>query len=168
MKFVLVTLLLAASALAQQKPAALQAACGPKKASFDVQLDKSQHLQAQPETGKARVYFIQNLGPLNFIGVINVGLDGAWVGANKNNSYFSVSVMPGEHHVCEKVKSHIFVYGQLVELSNFTAQAGGIYYFRARLVEGENSPFLFLDPVGSDEGKYLIATYPLSVSHPKK
>jgi hypothetical protein len=168
MKIALIALLFALAALAQAQTAGLPAACGPKDSSFDVKLDKSQQTPAPPEPGKARVYFIQNLGPRNFIAVINVGLDGAWVGANKDNSYFSVSVVPGGHHVCENVKSHFSVYGRLVEFADFTAEAGKVYYFRARLSFGENQPSLELEPVDSDQAKYLIASYPLSVSRPKK
>jgi hypothetical protein len=167
MKVALVALLFAVSAFAQDSSAGFPSACGAKKVSFNVKLDHAQHTLAQPEPGKARVYFIQNLGPHNYIGVINVGLDGAWVGANRNNSYFSVSVGPGEHHVCENVKSRFSQYGRLVELAHFTAEAGKVYYFRARLSLGENHPSLELDQVDSDQGNHLIASYPLSISQPK-
>jgi uncharacterized protein DUF2846 len=123
---------------------------------------------AQPESGRARVYFVQDLGSRNPVAVISVGLDGAWVGANKNDSYFSVSVEPGGHHVCEKVKSRYSAYKRLVELAHFTAEAGKVYYVRAQLFLGENQPFLHLDLADSDQGEYLIASNPLSVSRPKE
>ena len=168
MKIALITLLFALSSFAQAQPVGLPPACGPQGASFNVDLDESQHTPVPPEPGKARVYFIQNLGPHNFVAVINVGLDGAWVGANKDNSYFSVSVEPGEHHVCENVKTHFSVYGRLVELADVTAEAGKVYYFRARISLGENrQPSLELEPISSDEGAHLIASYPLSDSHLK-
>ncbi len=168
MKVAFFALLLSASAFCQGAPPSLPVACGPKNASFDVKLDHSQHTRVQPESGEARVYFVQDLGPHNLVGEINVGLDGEWVGANKNDSYFSVSVAPGEHHVCENVKSGFSVLGRLVELAHFTAAAGKVYYFRARLFIGENQPFLLLEPVDRDQGEYLIASYPLSVSRPKR
>ena len=168
MKIALIALIFATSAFTQNSSNSFPSTCGPRKASFDVQLDNSRHTLASTEAERAQVYFIQNLGPHNYIGVINVGMDGAWVGANKNNSYFSVSVAPGEHHICENVKSRFSAYGRLVELATFTAKAGKTYYFRARLSFGENQPALELKPIDSDQGEHLIASYPLSVSHPKK
>jgi hypothetical protein len=43
-----------------------------------------------------------------------------------------------------------------VKLVHFTAEAGKVYYFRS------------LEQADSDEAKYLIANYPLSISTPKK
>jgi hypothetical protein len=129
-----------------------------------VTLDKSPHGVAQPEPGKALVYFIQDRGAHSFgIGgsvEALIGLDGAWVGANRNNSYFAVSVKPGEHHACADLHS--------VELAHFNAEAGKVYYFRVRAVGTRYGVYLFLDSVNSDEAKYLIATFPQSMSQPKK
>ena len=96
MRSVPVLMLLAVSAFAQEQPGAVAAACGPKEA-FEVKLDQSQHILVQPDPGKARIYFVQDIGAVNCLGGCGtkIGLDGAWVGANKQNSYFSVSVEPG-------------------------------------------------------------------------
>src|SRR5580658_11237622 len=98
MKSALIALLLAASAFGQTQSGSATSACGPKDASFDVKLDKTQHTLAQPGPGKALVYFIQEKGSDALI-----GLDGTWVGQTKKSSYFAVSVDPGEHHVCADV-----------------------------------------------------------------
>jgi hypothetical protein len=97
---VIVLMLFAVSTFAQEQPGAV-AACGSREA-FEVELDRSQHTLVQPEPGKARVYFVQDIGAVNCLGRCGtiIGLDGVSVGANKQNSYFSVSVEPGEHHVC--------------------------------------------------------------------
>jgi hypothetical protein len=58
-----------------------------------------------------------------------MALDGAWVRANKNNSYFSGSVEPGEHHMCSILRSELF--GHPVEFAHITAEARKVYYFRA-------------------------------------
>jgi len=89
-----------------------------------------------------------------------------WVGANHGNSYFSVSVEPGEHHVCATLQSSLVA--QRVELTHFTADAGKIYYYRMRLIMSRAMELLELDPIDSDQGKYLIGSLPLSVSTPKK
>lgn len=166
---VLITLL-AATALAQV-PNPSTAACGPENVSFKVSL-KSQHSVEQPEPGKARVYFIHDSGTEGVIGgtlgypTVKVAMDGAWLGANHANSYFSVSAEPGEHHLCVTLQSSLVL--QRVELAHFTAAADAVYYFRTRLLLSRGIELLQLDAIDSDQGKYLVATFPLSVSSPKK
>jgi hypothetical protein len=50
-------------------------------------------------------------------------------------------------------------------LSHFSAEAGKVYYFRTRMTGGGRSGqmFLDLDPIDSDLGKLLIASY--SIEH---
>jgi Protein of unknown function (DUF2846) len=172
MKIALVALLFAASALAQGPPAALPAACGPASVNFKVNLNADRHTRGQPEAGKALVYFIQDdgLAGEHQHYTMKIGLDGAWVGAYKNNSYIDVSIEPGEHHVCANVQSNSW-FGQLVALAHFTAEPGKVYYFRTRFpagIPGSADPLAHLNPIDSDEAKYLIVTYPRSVSTPKK
>jgi hypothetical protein len=166
MKIALIALFFAASAFAQEPSNGAVSACGPESGSFKVTLDTSEHTPAQPEPGKALVYFIQEKGSDAFAVTTRVGLDGAWVGANKNSSYFAVSVEPGEHHVCANAQSFR---GHRLGLVHFTAEAGKVYYFDARVFYGEQSePYLFFAAVDSDQGDYLIHSMPLSVSTPKK
>ncbi len=168
MRSALVVMLLAVSAFAQDQSAA--AACGPRGTNFDTKRDPSQHTLAPPEPGKARVYFIQDIGVVGCLGAcltMKIGLDGAWVGADQRNSYFSVSVEPGEHHVCANRQSHLARANQMVALAHFTAEEGKVYYFRTRTFGDKNQAILDLDPIDSDQAKYLIASYPLSVSRPK-
>jgi len=93
-------------------------------------------------------------------------MDGAWVGANHNDSYFTISVEPGEHHLCATLQSS-FVDNR-VELAHFRAAAGKTYFYRTRLVMSKEVELLELEPIDSDQGKYLIASFPLSISTPKK
>ena len=97
---------------------------------------------------------------------MKVGLDGTWVGANQHNSYFSVSVEPGEHHMCANPQTR-FQAGRLIALAHFTAEAGKVYYFRTRFLGNNNQIQFDFDPIDSDQAQYLIASYPLSVSQPK-
>jgi hypothetical protein len=160
MKSALVVLFFAASAFGQTPSGLATSACGPKDASLDVKLDKTQHTLAQPDPGKALVYFIQEKGSDALI-----GLDGTWVGQTKKSSYFAVSVDPGEHHVCADVHTPRGIPGVPLGFLHFTAEAGNVYYFDARVVYGAES-YLFLGAVDSDQGKYLIGALPLSVSTP--
>jgi hypothetical protein len=52
-------------------------------------------------------------------------------------------------------------------LAHFTAAAGNVYYFRTRGFMSGNQLLLDLDRVDSDQAKYFISSYPLSVSHAK-
>ena len=81
------------------------------------------------------------------------------MGANRLNSYFSVSVDPGEHHVCVMLQSTLLA--QRVELAHFTAEAGRTYYYRTRIVMSREMELLELDPLDSDQGRYLVALFPL-------
>jgi hypothetical protein len=168
----LAIILLAASAFAQGQPGpAVPAACASRSENFDVKLDESQHALMPPEQGKARVYFIQDLGYVSCLGgclTTKIGLDGAWVGANQHNSYFSVSVEVGEHHLCANLQSRFAAVNRYFALAHFTAEAGKVYYFRTRSLGGNDNPVFDFDPVDSDQAEYLIAAYPLSVSHPKR
>ena len=172
MKVALFVLLFAASAFAQVPSSSLPVACGLEKVGFNVKLDDTQHALAQPEPGKALVYILRDDGvlpnPDNLpYPVIKIGIDGAWVGANEGNSWFAVTVEPGEHGVCASPQS-IFELGHIVELAHFTAETGKTYYFRARFTLTKRQAYLNLDSLDSDQGKYLIASFPLSVSHAKK
>jgi|WetSurMetagenome_2_1015567.scaffolds.fasta_scaffold62861_2 hypothetical protein len=157
------------SASAQNPFGPLPSACGPKDASFNVKLDKSQHSLVRPEPGKARIYFIHDSGAatgvFNLADPMMLGVDGVWVGANHGNSYFSVSVDPGEHHMC--ASSWFSREAKLVVLAHLQAESGGTYFYRTRIVKLRDTQYLEIDPVDSDEGKYLIDSYPLSISHPK-
>jgi hypothetical protein len=133
-----------------------------------VKLDKSQHTISPPEEGKARIYFIQDVAaPILVVNpTTKLAVDGAWVGANRGNSYFSVSVEPGERHLC--ASSWYSRTSQRVELASLTAEEGKIYYFRTRLIVTRDMEYVALDPANGDEGKYLIAAYPLSLWQPEK
>jgi len=185
MKAALVAILFAAPALAQTSEPSRSprdvaaAACGPKNVKFEVKQDTPPD-PAQPTPGKALVYMIEDLGQCpDCVGLrgsltdvadalTRVGMDGTWVGANQGNSYFFFAVDPGEHHLCINWQSRLELRSHAFAMANFTAEEGKIYYFRERLFPGENDYFLDLDPVNSDQGKYLVAISAFSTSRAKK
>jgi hypothetical protein len=169
MKAALIALFFVASAFAQAQSSALPAACGPTSMKFDVKLEESHPTQAQPAPGNATVYFVQDRPTGNGVGisVTRIGLDGAWVGAFQHNSYFSVSVNPGEHHLCVNPQSRTSL-GKLVGLARFTAEAGKVYYFRTRARSTNSATDLKIEAVDSDQARYLIASSPLSLSTARK
>jgi hypothetical protein len=167
MKIAVLTLLLASSALAQQPVDPATTSCGPAGVQIHVHLDKHPPAPQPPEPGKARVYFIQEAG--NAINLAypttRVGLDGAWAGALRPNSYFAASVVPGEHHVCAVL--HSLATGTVTELAQFSAGPGKTYYYRSRLILMQDRVYLELQPVDSDEARHLIASDPLTIASPR-
>jgi hypothetical protein len=99
------------------------------------------------------------------------------VGATRGNSYFVLSVVAGEHHLCVDWVSSWVPSGRVVARYGFTAEAGKVYYFRARTIGGlpsltgdrsDYGAWVDLDLVNVDEGKMLVASSPLAISHAKK
>jgi hypothetical protein len=170
MKIALALLLAGSSLLAQSQAPNPRAACGPADVSFSVKLDKSFVPLTQSEPGKALVYLIQDAGPNARIAypTTRLGMDGSWVGANKDSSYFTISVDPGEHHLCAMIQSSLV--DNSVELAHFTAEAGKVYYYRTRLLLAypPGLEYLELTPVDSDEAWDLVANYEHGTSTPRK
>jgi hypothetical protein len=134
--------------------------CGADKVKFDVKTSKSLSAPAAPADGKALIVLIQTENQIvsPFSGAtIRFGMDGAWVGANNGNSYFTLAVDPGQHHLCVSWQS---VFPQLkrnVDLTSFTAEPGKTYYFAAAVdvVSREDVEF-GLSAVNDDKGSYLV------------
>ena len=145
------------------------AACGDVPVSMAVSLDSSPHSVEPPEPGKARIYFIQDTGQWITVAypTTKIGIDGKWVGANKKDSYFSVSVDPGEHHICAAIQSS-FILGRR-EMAHLTAEAGKIYFYRTRILYSRDGPEYFsLLAADSDEAQYLIESFPRATAHARK
>ncbi len=172
-----IVLVLGAVAVSQDQATVghTRTACGPANVQFDVKTDQNHHPVAQPAPDKAVAYVVENLRAGCFLcdTTTRFGLDGAWVGANKGNSYFFFPLEPGEHHLCAEMQSEPSS-SETTCLASFTAEAGKIYYFRARLTDRNNSGkggvdwALDLEPLDGDEGQFLIASYGYSTYHQKK
>ena len=150
-------------------PANAQAAlgCGPANTKFDVTMKYPAAPAPTPTAGKALVVFIQDDYQFGAIGrpTTRFGIDGTWMGATHANSYFYVSIDPGEHHVCASWQSRESE--RSTGVLHFSAAAGKSYYFRARDV-ARVAPELVLSRLDSDEAKLILQPFSLSSSHPKK
>ena len=174
MKIFLALILLSCAAFAQNEEAIAKAkaACGPDNIKFDAEAVESNGHLFVPQAGKALVYIIaQDIiidNCINTCGILaRIGLDGAWVGAVREESHIHFSLDPGEHHLCANWQSRLGVRNKQVALAGFTAEAGKIYFFRLRLVEGGRN-ILDLDLMNNDEGEYLVAASQLSEFHVQK
>jgi hypothetical protein len=165
MKTRLTALLFAATFSAALAHAAtvLPDACGSDKAKFDVETAKPATAAViQPVAGKARVVFIETVintgypfGGPSF--TTRFGVDGKWVGAASNNSYFVLDFDPGVHHLCSAIQTSFSAPKDKIGIASFTAEAGKVYYLDymitnkssgggVHFVQGSNSP---LAPAGT-------------------
>jgi hypothetical protein len=176
MKLAFVFILIAASACAQAPAPAppAQRACGPWNAKFQIDIDDSHAPAPNVEPGKALIFVVEDQLYMGAKDVtVRVGVDGAWVGATLGDSYLFFTVEPGEHHLCVDINPGILEPGYTTSLFGLTAEAGKVYYFRARTMGGRESLASYhtisidLDRLNSDEGEFLVASSPLSVSKAK-
>lgn len=155
-------------------------ACGDDGVKFDVKAEKNQPAPTGPAEGKAQIIFIEdeNRG-LGFgaHATVRYGMDGAWVGANNDNSYFVVSVDPGVHHLCASWQSSMKMLKKSIDVASFTAEAGKVYYFAAEIkittINGASGPGVTngggggsidfgLSSLNEDEGRYRVKAWKLS------
>jgi len=160
-----------ASRLFAQEPAPAASArggCGPSEAYFDVKTDRKEHPVAGRDAEKAIVYVFEDIerGP-----TMRVGLDGAWIGANKGKSYFFFSVDPGVHQVCTNWQSGTFkeTSKRIGSAMTLKTEAGKVYYLRTQVYErSERDLNVKFEPVEVAEGQFLISASAFSTSHPKR
>jgi hypothetical protein len=173
---ILLLAFLASPAFAQDDAAAARTAagCGSAQVAFNVKTDKKQHPVGQPEAGKALVYIFQHErrdADVSYIGspTTRVGVDGNWVGANRGSSYFFFSVDPGDHNLCANLQWILKRFSKVGSAANFSAEAERVYYFRVTIEERiKREAALYLEPIDSAEGQFLVSSSSLSTSRPKK
>lgn len=147
--------------------------CGSDGTTFNVKTQKNRPAPAPPAAGKAQFVFIEALDkdlacwscgtPTS-----RFGMDGAWVGANKGSSYFTVDVSPGEHHLCADWQSAFGSLKDKLGMADVNAEAGKTYYFEAKVTlhvhqygTGANSSSevdqgFHFKQADDDEGQYRI------------
>jgi hypothetical protein len=149
--------------------------CGADDAKFDVSTEKVRQPVGKPDAGKALIVFLQD--DHQFASrprpTTRFGIDGTWIGATSANSYFSVGVEPGEHHLCAKWQNFVgfsFGAGMNTAAAHFTAKPGGVYFFiaRDRYNKDDTPPEVRLLPVDSDEGQLLTGKMSFVASRPQK
>lgn len=143
--------------------------CGGDKVKFDVKTEGGQPLPAGPPDGKAEIIFIekqnQMITPFHYA-TVRFGMDGTWVGANKGDSYFVLTVAPGVHHLCASWQSDLKGLKKNVKLTSFTAEPGQVYYFAGEIVASRDTVIFNFSELNEDEGKYQVKVLKLSTSKP--
>jgi hypothetical protein len=148
MKLAVFVFFLTFSALAQTNT--WPSACGPKQTRFDVADPDwylARHYKPSTPAGKATIYFIQQLE----ISEVNIGIDGAWVGANRASTWFPAAIDPGKHHICEYNP-----YFDALKLVDIDAQPGKSYYLVLYYP-------MSLESIDAQEGSRLI--FKTGISH---
>lgn len=172
MKSTLAQLLLCASLLAASQARAnkLPDACGDDKVQFDVYTEGHQPPPARPPAGWAQIVLIENENQMvghSGSATVRFGLEGDWVGANKGNSYFTVTVNPGVHHLCASIRE-----GGYVDLASVAAEPDKVYYFEAR-VTVQSAPFFQdsitfgLSQLSEDHGQERVNTWKHAIGTPR-
>jgi hypothetical protein len=155
-------------------------ACGADNIKFKVSNQKGQPAPAAPAADKAQIVIVESpemdpkcAGPSCHV-TVRIGVDGAWVGASHDKSYFAFTVALGEHHVCANWQSAIGSLNKLVGMASFTAEAGKVYYYQVKPVmrprgEHEQDEYkLDLTLLGEDEGEFGVKVSALSTSTSKR
>jgi hypothetical protein len=154
-------------------------ACGDDGVKFDVKTEKDQPAPGAPAAGKAQIVFVEteekNGGVWDF--TTRFGLDGAWVGADKGDSYFIVNVDPGVHHVCASAQSMFKILKKSIDAMTFTAEAGKVYYIEGKftvvVINGASGPGVNsgggggsvsfgMSQLDEDMGKYRVKAWKLA------
>lgn len=177
-KTLLFVLFLAVPALAQAQDPSTQGlpetGCGPDKIEFDVKVDKKQHPTGQAEPGKTLIYVFDDekrdphSAYLSDV-TVKIGVDGAWMGATRYQSYFFFPVSAGDHRLCAGWQSKLQRNEKIRAAASFSADAGKTRYFRVVSDLRDNrQPTIRIEPLDEAEGVLLITNSALSISKTKK
>jgi len=165
MRRIFFTILAASILVAADNPSGAPA-CGTAGAKFDVHLGQFPSILPRPQADSALVFVIEvQAVPVCLVGCIEtarIGLDGKWVGANRFDSWLVFQLNPGEHHLCAALdgKKTDLADPNRVSLASLTAEAGGTYYFIARVTHTTYlGPWIDLEALNRDEGAFLVSRY---------
>jgi len=177
-KFLLPLLVLTLSTAAHASTLVLPDSCGKDDVKFDVKTRKNQPPPVPPDEGKAQIVFINTVHRPGFAAgapdlTTRFGMDGSWVGAATGESYFTIEVPAGEHHVCASVQQHLGISGQdlksMIAMDTFTAVAGKVYYYEYGFSRvGVVGRSYSLAQTNEEEGKFKVKSSEVSTSTPNK
>lgn len=168
---VILCLLAPAGWILGQNSMVLDQACGSSKTKFAAHLESLQTAVPKLSVSMSRIVIFPEAISIvtGCYTVVRVGMDGKWLGAACIDSYISLEIAPGEHHLCVNPQKK----GrkpQLTALFGFKAEAGQVYYFRAQYIDANPSGMnreMHLEPMNYDEGLFLLGTRKESESQVK-
>jgi hypothetical protein len=149
----------------QASAARAAAGCGPNEIQFDVKIDKTQHPQASPDAARAVIYVFSERAEFPNV---RIGMDGKWMGANRDESYFFFTAEPGEHRLCWDVQKGQDKLSDQGAAVTFTAEAGKVYFFKSTLHGSiEIARRWKFERLDAAEAMFLVSNWPQSTSRPK-
>ena len=153
------------------------AGCGPYSVKFATHLP-TRGAWPGPVAGKALVYFDEDNSGASSLSppTTRIGIDGKWVGAMQEVSWFYTYVTPGSHTLCANWQtSWVPGWRATTQTDVFTAKAGGVYYFEAKYDEYGGQTSMRLHELDKERGnlivtrKYFYCTsHPEASGHPRK
>jgi len=150
----------------QASAARAAAGCGPNEMQFDAKTDKTQHPQAPPDAARAVIYIFSER--ISFDQTYRIGMDGKWMGAARDESYFFFTAEPGEHRLCWDVQKGQEKLTDQGAATTFTAEAGKVYCFESTVFErNEITQKRKFELIDGAEGLFLVSSWPLSASRPR-
>lgn len=142
------------------------AGCGPNEIQFEAKTDKTQHPQAPVDAARAVIYVFSER--VSFDQTYRIGMDGKWMGATRDESYFFFTVEPGEHRLCWDVQKGQDKLSDQGAATTFTAEAGRVYCFKSTVFErNEITAKRKFERIDGAEGMFLVSSWPLSTSRPR-
>jgi hypothetical protein len=134
-------------------------ACGPGGVKHSVDTDKKQHPTPEAPPDKALIYVIRpTLGGHKV--QTKLGVDGKWVGVNRGNNYFFLTLEPGEHYFCSQAENK--------SVMALTVEAGKTYFLQQKIRMGWMKARNKLELVDEAEGRKGLAKCHLSLFEEKK
>jgi len=133
-----------------------QLACGPEEQHYKVRTEQGpQTLPVQP-ADKALIYVVRPTH-LGMAEQSKLAIDQKWVGANRANNYFYVTLDPGPHYFCSEM-------GEIHSLLSLVVDAGKTYYLQQKISVAGND----LELLEEARGREDVAKCKLSVAEEKK
>jgi len=144
-----------ASLRAQDVP---DSACGPSSEKFKTDTDKKSHPEPQVVADKAVLVVLRPTMLGNKVQT-KFAVDGKWVGINRGDNYFIVTVDPGARQFCSQAENKA--------KTSLTVEAGKIYFIQQHVhmgfMKAENS----LEVLDESKGREALAKCHLSTFTPK-
>jgi Protein of unknown function (DUF2846) len=133
--------------------------CGPKDDKHSASTDKKSRPLPTPPADKALVYVVRPTMMGNKIQT-KLAVDGKWVGVNRGNNYFFVTLDPGEHYLCSTAENR--------SVLKVTVEPGKTYFLQQKVRMGFMKATNRLELIDDSEGKIALGKTHLSSFTQKK
>jgi uncharacterized protein DUF2846 len=145
-----------ASVSAQEKPD--DSGCGPGSEKLAAHTDKSSHPEPQPIADKAVLVVVRPTMMGNKVQT-KFAVDGKWVGVNRGDNYFFVTVDPGSHQLCSQAENKA--------KTSLNAEAGKIYFVQQHVTMGFMKAGNTVEILDEAKGRAALAKCHLSTFEKK-